>query len=34
VLRVTYINAFMFAAIATVRMPRRLEHRVRPRIAA
>jgi SAM-dependent methyltransferase len=34
VLRVTYINAFMFAPIAALRMLRRLEHRVRPRVAA
>jgi SAM-dependent methyltransferase len=34
VLRVTYINAFMFPPIAAVRMLRRLEHRLRPRTAA
>jgi SAM-dependent methyltransferase len=34
VLRLTYINAFMFAPIAAVRMLRRLEHRVRPRMAS
>ena len=32
VLRLTYINAFMFAPIALVRMLRRLEHRIRPKI--
>ena len=31
VLRLTYINAFMFVPIAAVRMLRRLEHRLRPR---
>ena len=34
VLRLTYINAFMFAPIAAARMLRRLEHRLRPRIKA
>ncbi len=34
VLRVTYINAFMFPPIAAVRMLRRLEHRLRPRTTA
>ena len=34
VLRLTYINAFMFAPIAAARMLRRLEHRLRPRIEA
>jgi SAM-dependent methyltransferase len=34
VLRLTYINALMFAPIAAVRMLRRLEHRLRPRIEA
>src|SRR5207237_9419755 len=32
VLRLTYINAFMLAPIALVRMLRRLEHRIRPKI--
>jgi len=34
VLRLTYINALMFAPIAAIRMLRRLEHRLRPRITA
>jgi SAM-dependent methyltransferase len=33
VLRLTYINAFMFAPIAAIRMLRRMEHRLRPRTA-
>ena len=32
VLRLSYMNAFLFAPIAAIRMLRRLEHRVRPRI--
>lgn len=34
VLRLTYINALMFAPIAAVRMLRRLEHRLRPQTQA
>ena len=34
VLRLTYINALMFAPIAAIRMLRRLEHRLRPRTTA
>jgi SAM-dependent methyltransferase len=30
VVRVSYINAFMFAPIATIRLLRRLQHRLRP----
>jgi SAM-dependent methyltransferase len=33
VLRVSYMNAFMFLPIATVRLVRRLQHRLRPQIA-
>ena len=32
VLRLSYMNALLFAPIAAIRMLRRLEHRVRPRI--
>jgi hypothetical protein len=31
VLRVSYMNAFMFPPIATIRLIRRLQHRMRPR---
>lgn len=33
VLRLSYINAFLFPPIAAVRLLRRLEHRVRPQTA-
>jgi SAM-dependent methyltransferase len=34
VLRISYINAFMFPPIATIRLLRRLQHRLRPTTAA
>lgn len=34
VLRVSYMNAFLFPPIATIRLLRRLQHRIRPRTTA